>query len=88
MKRNTLPNTGYTSCEFQRSLKVCSSIAKAVTVDSEVVTNYCILQTLNVIILNNIYPLNSDFWILKNTIAKNVFNYNKFLYSCSFRMMN
>jgi hypothetical protein len=42
------PNTGYTSCGFQCNLQVCRSLAKAVTVDSEVATNSRTLHTLNV----------------------------------------
>ena len=41
-------NTGYTSCGFQSNLQIPISLARAVTVDSEVVTNSRTLHTLNV----------------------------------------
>jgi len=41
-------NTVYTSCGFQSNLQVHRSLARAVTVDSEVVTNSRTLHTLNV----------------------------------------
>ena len=47
-EKNTFANTVYTSCGFQSNLQVQSSLAKAVTVDSEVATNSRTLHTLNV----------------------------------------
>jgi hypothetical protein len=49
-KRNkkTVGNTVYTSCGFQSKLKVNRSLARAVTVDSEVATNSLTLHTLTV----------------------------------------
>jgi hypothetical protein len=49
MKKCTTANTVYTSCGFQSNLQVQSSLARAVTVDSEVATNSRTLHTLNVV---------------------------------------
>ena len=44
-----MPNIGYTSGGLQSNLQVQSSLAKAVTVDSELTTNSRTLHTLNVV---------------------------------------
>jgi hypothetical protein len=51
IKKTPAGNTGYTSCGFQSNLQVHRSLAKAVTVDSEVATNSRTLHTLNVRLL-------------------------------------
>jgi hypothetical protein len=44
----------YTSCGFHSNLKVQSSLARVVTVDSEVATKSRTLHTLTVCVLNHI----------------------------------
>jgi hypothetical protein len=47
-KKARTANTVYTSCGFQSNLQVHRSLARAVTVDSEVATKSRTLHTLNV----------------------------------------